>query len=133
MRLILFIENLMYVSSHTSTSSLYFNKGACITLAKLKVSDSTLKKYLHNLDNFSQCLLFIALLAIISNNGHISLKSSIFFFKSMYAGHSRIVLGNFRHLKIIYSIIKNFIILYHTTNLIKSICLTCFGSQSNQL
>ncbi len=46
----------------------------------------------------SQCLSFIALLAINSRRGHVSLKSSIFFFKSLNACHSFRPLGSLRHL-----------------------------------
>lgn len=45
-----------------------------------------------------QCLSFIALLAIISRRGQVSLKSSIFFFKSLNALYSFTALGSLRHL-----------------------------------
>ena len=45
----------------------------------------------------SQCLSFIALLAINSRSGQVSLKSSIFFFRSLKACHSFKPLGSLRH------------------------------------
>ena len=46
-----------------------------------------------------QCLGFMALFAISSSNGHMSLKSSTVRFSAWKAGHSFKALGNFRHLK----------------------------------
>ena len=61
-----------------------------------KLSDSTSNGVFVIREILSQCRCFIALLAIISSNGHDSLKSSIVFFKSRKACHSLRALGNLR-------------------------------------
>ena len=64
----------------------------------IKVSDSKSKVCPVRTEIRSQCLALSALLVISSNSGHVSLKSSIFCFRALYAGQSFRARGNFRHL-----------------------------------
>lgn len=87
-----------YNDSHTSMSSLFGSSGASMRFLRRKLSASTSNVCPVICDSLSQCLGIIALLAIISSRGQVSLKSSIVFFNSSYACHSFNALGNFRHL-----------------------------------
>lgn len=83
----------------TSISSLWSSSGASMMFCSVKVSDSTSNVCLVSFAIWSQCLLSIDLLAIISSKPHDSLKSSIVFFRSRKACHSFSPFGNFRHLE----------------------------------
>ena len=95
-------SNHMFISFSflpTSMSSLYLSKGASIMFLSWKVSDSKSNECPVVLEMRSQCLSFIALLAMSSRSGQVSLKSSIFFFRSLKACQSFSALGSLRHLK----------------------------------
>ena len=86
-------------SLHTSISSLYWSSGAFMISLNMKFSESRSKVWPVSVAILSQCLSFIALLAINSSKGQDSVKSSIFFFKSIKACQSFKALGSLRHLK----------------------------------
>lgn len=69
-------------------SSLYLSRGASKIFLRQKPSLSRSKTKLITSIIRCQCLGFIALFAISSRRGHISLKSSIVLFKAWNAGHS---------------------------------------------
>lgn len=87
-----------YYSELTSMSSLNCSKGASMMFRSWKDSDSTSKLWLVISSSLFQWRSSIALLAIISSRGQVSLKSSILFFKSLKASHSLRALGSLRHL-----------------------------------
>lgn len=106
---------------HTSMSSLNFRIGASMMFLSWKDSDSTSKVWLVTSSILFQCLSNMALFDIISSNGQLSLKSSIFFFNSLKACHSLRALGSLRHLE---SQIPN------TTYIYLKLMFTCSGSPS---
>lgn len=83
----------------TSISSLNFRRGASRILRKVKSSLSIGISVIVSSAILCQWRGFIALLAISSSRGTISLKSSIFFFSSSAAGQSFRAFGSFRNLK----------------------------------
>ena len=97
----------------TSMSSLCSSNGASMMFLSWKFSLSTSNLWPVTLAIRSQCRSFIALLAINSNSGQHSLKSSIFFFSSLKASHSFRAFGSLRHLSrhqyIIHSFFRSFI------------------------
>ena len=84
---------------HTSMSSLYFSKGASMIFRREKVSDSISNVCPVKVAIRSQCLCFMALLAMSSRRGQLSLKSSIVFFKSKKACQSFKARGSLRQLE----------------------------------
>lgn len=82
----------------TSISSLYFRRGASIIFLNLKVSLPTSRLCPVRAVILCQCLSIMALLAMCSNSGQHSLKSSMVFFKSRKACQSFRARGSFRHL-----------------------------------
>ncbi len=82
----------------TSMSSLFSKSGAIMMFFNKNPSDSTSNVWPVRVAIRSQWRVIMALLAIISNRGQHSLKSSIFFFKSKKACHSLRALGSLRHL-----------------------------------
>ena len=64
----------------------------------MNVSDSKSNVCPVRVDILSQCLAFRALFVMSSSRGHVSLKSSIFFLRALYAGQSFKARGNFRQL-----------------------------------
>lgn len=88
-----------YIKTLTSISSLCFNKGASMMFLRENVSDSISKVWPVRAAILSQCRAFIALLAINSNKGQLSLKSSIVFLRSKNACQSFKARGSFRHLR----------------------------------
>ena len=85
-------------------SSLFSSNGASIIFFKKKDSESTSNGCFVIAVNFFQCRPFIALFAISSSSGQLSLKSSIFFFKSLNACQFFNAFGSLRHLDIIKNI-----------------------------
>ena len=79
-------------------SSLYFRSVASMIFLSRKDSDSTSNLHPVSFSILCQCRSFMAGLAIISRRGQVSLKSSIFFFRSLNASHSFKALGSLRHL-----------------------------------
>jgi len=69
---------------------MFFNRNASLSTSNVCLVISPI---------FFQCLAFIALCAIISNSGQLSLKSSICCLRSWYACQSFKPFGSFRHLK----------------------------------
>ena len=82
----------------TSISSLYWSRGASRRFLRVKLSLSTSKGVPVTSSMRFQCRVFMALLAISSSSGTISLKSSIFCPSSLKAGQSFRAFGSLRHL-----------------------------------
>ena len=80
-------------------SSLYFSNGASMIFLSENVSDSMSNVCPVSAAILSQCLCFMALFAINSSNGQLSLKSSIVFFKSWKACQSFKARGSLRQLE----------------------------------
>lgn len=80
-------------------SSLCFSKGASMIFRREKVSDSISNVCPVKVAIRSQCLCFMALLAMSSRRGQLSLKSSIVFFKSKKACQSFKARGSLRQLE----------------------------------
>ena len=95
--------NVMATSSvgllHTSMSSLWGRRSASIMFLKAKVSDSRSKVCPVHLAILSQWRSFMALFAISSNRGQLSLKSLIFLLRALNASHSLRAFGSLRHLQ----------------------------------
>ena len=82
----------------TSISSLYWSRGASRRFLSVKLSLSMSKGVPVTSSMRFQCRVFMALLAISSNSGTISLKSSIFCPSSLKASQSFRAFGSLRHL-----------------------------------
>ena len=92
------LKKLVYWSKQTSMSSLFFSRGASRMFRRVKLSLSISNCEPVNSSIRFQWRCFMALLAINSSSGTISLKSSIFFLSSSAAGQSFSAFGSFRHL-----------------------------------
>lgn len=93
-----FLQRKTVHDEQTSMSSLCLSSGASMILRSWKFSFSTSNVCPVKFAILSQCRSFMALLAISSNKGQHSLKSSIVFFSSRKASHSFKALGSLRHL-----------------------------------
>ena len=84
--------------SLTSMSSEFWSHGTCMRFFSKKLSESTSNLWLVICSICSQWRGCIDLFAISSSRGHVALKSSIVFRRSLYACHSFSARGSLRHL-----------------------------------